>query len=417
MANLSFRRSHFAAIRKRIKPKQPAYLQVMIGPRQVGKTTIALGIGKRLAKHYLYATADRIGIEGRKEHWLLDQWESARRKAQEGGKGAVLVLDEVQKIPNWANGVKALWEEDRRAKCPLHVLLLGSSQLLLTRNLEESLAGRYQLTYLPHWSLPEMRAAFGLSCEEFIYYGGYPAGIRMRRQNSQWRDFIRDSILYPAINQDVVAHSGIEIRKPELLREFVLACCAYPAQIRSMRRLQAEDLSDAHIDTLQEYMGALEQASIVTGLRNFSLDFSRARRSQPKLQVFDNALVSCRGERSLRQAFADRQWWGRLAESAVGAHMLRTFGYQNLFYWRQEGKSGCEVDYVGRRGDQLLAVEVTTARKHSGKGLEAFSEKFGPHAHVSTKMLLSDGIEEFLSTDPLSYLSTPGRVAESSLFD
>lgn len=131
------------------------FIQAVTGPRQVGKTTLVSHVAGESGLAVHYADADHPGL--RSLHWIEQQWEAARLLAEQSGpEGAVLVIDEVQKLPDWPDMVKHLWDGDTRAGRPLKVVLLGSAPLLIQRGLGESLAGRYETIYLPHWSFSEI---------------------------------------------------------------------------------------------------------------------------------------------------------------------------------------------------------------------------------------------------------------------
>jgi predicted AAA+ superfamily ATPase len=149
------------------------FIQAVTGPRQVGKTTLVQAVAESSGLAVRFASADEPTLRG--PAWIEQQWDAARLMARDAGRhGGVLVLDEIQKIQNWSEAVKRLWNEDSRARLPLKVVLLGSAPLLIARGLTESLAGRFEVLHLPHWTFGEMRDAFGWSVDQYLFYGGYP---------------------------------------------------------------------------------------------------------------------------------------------------------------------------------------------------------------------------------------------------
>jgi predicted AAA+ superfamily ATPase len=153
-ANPAFERQQAGTLVARLsEPRR--FLQVVAGARQVGKTTLVGQVVSRLDIPSVFISADEPTVGD--TAWLAAQWERGRLAAADAGKaGAVLVLDEVQKIPRWSETVKRLWDEDSRARRPLKVALLGSAPLLMQQGLTESLAGRFEIVHLPHWSFAEM---------------------------------------------------------------------------------------------------------------------------------------------------------------------------------------------------------------------------------------------------------------------
>ena len=206
------------------------FIQVVTGARQVGKTTLITQVAERSGLPYRYASADEPTLRG--PEWIAQQWDAARLVAGDGGDdGALLILDEIQKAPNWSEAVKRLWDEDTRSRRRLKVVLSGSAQLLIGRGLTESLAGRFELLHVPHWSFLEMRTAFGWSLEQFLFYGAYPGAAPLVRQPARWSRYIRDSLIETTISRDVLLLSRVD--KPALLRRLFELGCAYSGQILS----------------------------------------------------------------------------------------------------------------------------------------------------------------------------------------
>ena len=369
------------------------FLQVVAGPRQVGKTTLVQQVLADATLPSVYVSADEPAL--RDNAWLAAQWERARLLVGEGGKrGAVLALDEIQKIPGWSEAVKRLWDEDTRARRPLKVVLLGSAPLLMQQGLTESLAGRFEVLRLPHWSLTEMREAFGVSAEQFLYFGGYPGAAPLIEDPPRWRRYLLDALVETTIARDVLLLTRVD--KPALLRRLFELGCRYSGQVLSYSKMLGQLHEAGNTTTLAHYLDLLSGAGMVTGLPKYAGKAVRQRASSPKLQVLNTALVTALSGLSLEEARADREFWGRLTESAVGAHLANAAasGVCELFYWRELNR---EVDFVVRSGRTIVALEVKSGRSPDAlPGLAAFSEAFSPKR---TLLVGGDGIpvEEFLS--------------------
>ena len=370
------------------------FLQVVAGSRQVGKTTLVDQATKRCGLPSRYASADAPTLRG--APWVEQQWEAARSLADEaGGDGALLVLDEVQKVPGWSEAVKRLWDVDTRAGRRLKVVLLGSAPLLVERGLGESLAGRFEMVRLPHWSLAEMRAAFGWSLEQYLFYGGYPGAAPLVRQPDRWARYVRDSLIEPILSRDVLLLSRVD--KPALLRRLLELACAYSGQILSYTKMLGQLQDAGNTTTLAHYLDLLAGAGLVTGLPKYAGGVARRRASSPKLQVFNTALITAQAGTTLGQARRDRTFWGRLVESAVGAHLANAAaaGDCAVHYWRDRNR---EVDFVLRTGRTVVAIEVKSGRApETLPGMAAFSEAFRP---ARTLLVGGDGIDidTFLTT-------------------
>lgn len=143
-----FKRTIVDIVFKRIcEPRRR--IQVVIGPRQVGKTTAVSQALEDYPGKYTYLLAEGLGMNPL--DWLEAQWNTARLAAKAQGDH-LLVVDEIQKILGWSELVKRLWDEDTFRKVPLKVVILGSSRLLLQYGLDESLAGRFEQIDAWHWS-------------------------------------------------------------------------------------------------------------------------------------------------------------------------------------------------------------------------------------------------------------------------
>ncbi len=347
--------------------------------------------GHRLCARF--ASADEPTLRGR--DWIEQQWTAARIEAGESGKaGAVLVLDEIQKIPHWSETVKRLWDEDTHAKTALKVVLLGSAPMLISQGLTESLAGRFELLHLPHWSYTEMRTAFGWSLEQYLFYGGYPGTAPLIRDEQRWRRYILDSLIETTISRDVLLQSRVD--KPAMLRRLFELACKYSGQILSYTKMLGQLQDAGNSTTLAHYLDLLAGVGMVGGLQKFAGEAVRQRGSSPKLQVFNTALMTAQSGYTLKEAKADREYWGHLVESAVGAYLVNTAaaGDCEVFYWRERA---VEVDFIIRCGNTLTALEVKSGRTVAARsGLEAFDDLFKPQRKL---LVGGDGIalEAFLS--------------------
>ncbi|MCK9384959.1 MAG: ATP-binding protein [Nevskia sp.] len=389
---MPYQRPQAAVLRARLREPR-RFIQVVAGPRQVGKSTLVQSVAEASGGPFRYASADEPSLRG--ADWIAQQWEAAQLSAAEAGEaGALLVLDEVQKISGWSETVKRLWDEDTRGKRPLRVVVLGSAPLLIARGLTESLAGRFEMLHLPHWSYAEMREAFGWSLDQYLFHGGYPGAAPLVDDPKRWARYVADSLIETSISRDVLLLSRVD--KPALLRRLFELACRYSGQVLSYTKMLGQLQDAGNATTLAHYLDLLGGAGMVTGLQKYAGDAARQRGSSPKLQVLNTALMAVMSDMSPAEARADREFWGRLVESAVGAHLANaaTAGDCSLYYWRERNS---EVDFVVKAGRRLLAIEVKSGRApvaHSG--LAAFADAFKPQRSL---LVGGDGIpvEEFLA--------------------
>jgi predicted AAA+ superfamily ATPase len=374
------------------------FIQVLAGPRQVGKSTLVGQVLGRADAPHRYASADEPALKD--TTWLEQQWTAARALSGEGA-GAILALDEIQKIPGWSETVKRLWDEDTRRRVPLKLVLLGSAPLLMARGLSESLAGRFELLHLPHWSYAEMRDAFGWSLEQFVFYGGYPGAAPLVDEPRRWARYVLDSLVETSIARDVLLLTRVD--KPALLRRLFELACSYSGQVLSYTKMLGQLQDAGNTVTLAHYLDLFAAAGMVTGLQKYAGDTARSRASSPKLQVLNTALMTAGSGLTLAEARAEPALWGRLVESALGAYLANAAagGDCELFYWRDRG---VEVDFVLRAGRRVAGIEVKSGRlRELPAGMVAFQAAFKPQ-----RMLLvgADGvaIDEFLLQPPQAWL-------------
>lgn len=388
---MSFLRPQAAVLARRLREPR-RFIQVVAGPRQVGKTTLVQQVTSASPLPVRFASADEPTLRGR--HWIEEQWEASRLQLRGSQRGGVLVLDEIQKVAGWSEAVKRLWDEDSRASRKLKVVLLGSAPLLVERGLSESLTGRFEVLHLRHWSFGEMKAAFGWSLDEYLFYGGYPGAAPLINEPDRWTGYVKNALVETTISRDVLLLSRVD--KPALLRRVFELACRYSGQVLSYTKMLGQLQDAGNTTTLAHYLELLEGAGMVAGLRKFAGDAARIRGSSPKLQVLNTALLTASSGLKLSEARADRSWWGRLTESAVGAHLANSAacGVCELFYWRERNR---EVDFVARSGRALTAIEVKTGRVRDAlPGMQAFGTAFRP----KRKLLIGgDGVPliEFLS--------------------
>jgi predicted AAA+ superfamily ATPase len=351
------------------------FLQILAGPRQVGKTTAVRQVLERLDVPTHYATADEPTLQS--AAWISQQWETARLRADEDRRrGAVLALDEIQKASAWAPAVKRLWGEDTAAGRRLKVVLLDSSPLLMQQGLTESLAGRFEIIAASHWTFAEMRDAFGFDLERYLYFGGYPGAAPLVKQPARWVRYIKDSLIETTVSRDILLMTRVE--KPALLRRLFHLACEYSGQVVSYQKMVGQLQEAGNTTTLAHYLELLSGAGMVTGLQKFAGQAVRRRASSPKLQVLNTGLMTAQSGRTLAAARRDTEFWGRLVESAVGAHLVNTARDSDteVFYWRERNR---EVDFVLRRGRKVTAIEVKSGRNlERPVGMEAFARAFHP---------------------------------------
>lgn len=393
---MEYQRPHYQTIITRLtEPRR--FIQVIMGPRQVGKTTLTHQVIHSLDLPSHLATADSIPAGN--TSWLEQQWEVARtRMGHMGAREFLLVIDEIQKIDNWSATVKQLWDSDTAAGRNLKVVLLGSSRLLLQKGLTESLAGRFETIYMGHWSFSETEKAFGWNPQQHAWFGGYPGSAPLIGDEERWKAYVKNALIETSISKDILMLTRVD--KPALMKQLFELGCAYSGQILSFNKMLGQLTDAGNTTTLSHYLELLNTAGLLGGIEKYSKNEIRKRSSSPKFQVHNTALISAQSQLGFNEVLQRTDEWGRIVESAVGAHLLNHSITANfsLYYWRERNE---EVDFIIEKKGSVIAIEVKSGEGKSNKGLSAFQKQFDPK-----KVLLvgNSGIpwQEFLRIDPVS---------------
>ena len=395
-----FQRPYIKQLTARIKEPR-RFIQVIMGPRQVGKTTLVNQLSKQVDLESYFVSADAVPSSD--TSWLAQQWETARQQMKiQQRTEFLLVIDEIQKIHNWSEMVKLLWDTDTRENRQLKVILLGSSRLLIQQGLTESLAGRFEATYMPHWSYREMRNAFNWTLEQYIWFGGYPGSGDLISDEERWKNYINNSLIETSISKDILMLTRID--KPALMRRLFELGCLYSGQILSFTKILGQLQDAGNTVTLSHYLELMDTAGLLGGIDKYAADVVRKRASSPKFQVHNTALISAQSNEFFEAIKNDPKEWGRMVESAVGAHLLNSGlseGFK-VYYWRERND---EVDFVLERRGKVIGLEVKSGADQSNSGLSEFQKKFNPEkVLIIGKSGLS--IEDFLSMNPVELFNS-----------
>ena len=388
-----FKRTHYSELKARLSEPRNK-IQVVSGPRQVGKSTMVKQVLLETDIPYMFVSADNI--DHTHTAWIGEMWATARARMKvTKAEEYLLVIDEVHKIDNWSEAVKKEWDEDSFNDLNMKVVILGSSRLLLKDGLTESLAGRYELIRMPHWSFSEMHEAFNLDVDQYIYFGGYPGGAVHIKDERRWRKYIKDSIVAPAIEKDVLRTKVIY--KPALMKQLFELGCAYSSEELSLNKMLGQLQDAGNVTTLASYLTTLDESRLLCGLNKYASDNARRYNSVPKLMVYNTALFSVQSGMTFNKAYTTPKLWGRWVESAIGAYLLNQadeYDYR-LYYWRERED---EVDFIIEYNKQCIAIEVKSGKRTSNEGLSVFRDRFHP---VQSFVVGSGGIpiDEFLSWD------------------
>ncbi len=372
-----FKRQQASVLLSRIsEPRR--FIQVIAGARQVGKSTMVKQVVNELTIPHLLTTAE--DAPDKNPQWIRYVWQQARQSMRLNNYSEfLLVIDEIHKLDNWSEVVKAEWDADTMRDVNIKVILLGSSRLLIKDGLNESLAGRYEIIEMEHWSYSEMREAFGMTLDQYVYYGGYPGAFSLIDDEKRWRKYMHDAIIEPAITKDVLTTK--RVLKPALLRQLFLLGCSYSGELLSFNKILGQLQDAGNTATLANYLQLLDESKLLAGLQQYAADDARKYKSVPKYQVYNSGLLSATSSLNFNDAYLDPQKWGRWVETAVGAYLINhadRLEYK-LYFWRHDGN---EVDFILESSKKLVAVEVKSGRRQNNQGLPMFSEQFHPNIEL-----------------------------------
>ena len=388
-----YKRAEYLTIKNRLEEARK-FIQVVMGPRQVGKSTVVKQVLQDLDVPYLLFSADNVPASN--TNWVSNCWAAVRSlKDSKGLESIILVIDEIQKITNWSEVVKKEWDDDSFHDRNIKVLLLGSSRVLLEKGLSESLGGRFEEIRMTHWSYPEMRECFGFTLDQYLFYGGYPGAAELISDHDRWEQYIQSAIIDATINKDILMNTPIG--KPALLRQTFELGASYSGELLSLNKMLGSLQDAGNTVTLAGYINLLGESGMLCGLQKYSIEAARRRASIPKLQVFNNALKMVYNPHTFEQAIMDRKGWGRIFESGIGAWIVsQAFVHRfEVFYWRDRND---EVDFILRKKGAVVAVEVKSNAEKNTDGLNTFREVF----HPKSAFIVGDGgikAEDFLTMD------------------
>ena len=388
-----YKRAEYHVIKKRLEEERK-FIQVLTGPRQIGKSTVVKQVLNDLPLPYRFYSADNVPATD--TAWISNCWAATRSlKETNGWEDVILVIDEIQKISNWSEAVKKEWDDDTFHDRNIKVLILGSSRVLLEKGLSESMAGRFEEIRMGHWSYQEMKESFGLSVEQYLFYGSYPGAAALIGDSDRFEQYIQSAIIDSAINKDILMDTPIN--KPALLRQTFELGAAYSGKLLSLNKMLGSLQDAGNTSTLAGYINLLKESGLLCGLQKYSVDMSRRKSSIPKFQVYNNALKTAYSPLKFEQAILDRKSWGHIYESGVGAYIVsQAFIHRfDVYYWRERND---EVDFILHKKGSLIAIEVKSNAEKRTDGLEKFKKMFNP----KSAFIVGDGgigLEDFLSME------------------
>ncbi len=364
---------------ERLQEKAPR-IQVLLGPRQVGKTTFIEQFMKNHGRtEFHYHTGDGI----HDPHWIQLQWQEATQLNK------ILIIDEIQKIPNWSEQIKKCWDASLAKKEKMKCILLGSSSLTLNRGLSESLTGRFEQLSCHHWNLSQTLKLKKMSLEDFLIYGGYPGSYEYLKKENRWQGYIRSSIVETVIAKDILMQA--KVKSPALFRQCFYVLANYPAQVISYNKILGQLQDKGNIDLTKYYIELYEGAYLFKAIHKYSKNEVSKRQSSPKIISLSPSLNTFH-----RMDNLTTDYMGRVFESLVGAQLLKV--KEDIYYWSE---GDYEVDFVFEYRGKIIAIEVKSGRSRRSASLDKFMQKY-PTAKV---IFVTKENYHLFEADPLKFIA------------
>ncbi len=390
-------RKQLAVLQERINKDRRRFIQVLIGPRQVGKSTIIKQFLSSNKLPYVHQSADDPKFLN--ENWIEQIFESVRLKmSSQNLSEFLIIIDEIQNVAQWSDKLKKEWDKDTMNDNNIKVVILGSSRLMLQQGLNESLAGRFENIYVNHWTYKEVKEAFNLSADQYAWFGGYPGSLDLIADPQRWMSYIKGSIIDSVIKKDILLLT--RVHKPALLENLFYLACQYSGSILSYNKIIGQLQDAGNTTTLTHYVELLHSAGLLSGLNKYSgTSIVNQRNSSPKFMVQNTAFVGATAYDSFENTRSNPDQWGKVIESTIGAHLVN-FGFiheYEVMYWRQ---NNAEVDFILKYKNKVVAIEVKSSKVRNKKGMDEFNRQFTPDKNI----LISPQTiswQEFLMIDPI----------------
>ena len=350
---------------------------IIVGPRQVGKTTLIKNILNK--KEYLFLDADDPTTRNLLTNPSTEELKSII------GKSKIVFIDEAQRIENIGITLKIITDQFK----DVQLVVSGSSAFELTSKINEPLTGRkweYQLFPIA-WKEFEDSIGFVKAAQQLelrIIYGMYPDVINHTSEGFEVLKELANSYLY----KDILAFSTI--RKPEILEKLLQALALQIGNEVSYNELS--QLLGIDKNTVSNYIDILEKAFVIFKLKSFSRNLRNEIKTNQKIYFYDtgirNMVIGNFDVLELRQ---DK---GALWENFLISERLKKNNYKNSlakpYFWRTVQQQ--EVDYVEETAGKIIGYEIKWNEKAKFKIPKLFNETY----NADTEVVNRKNFREFL---------------------
>ncbi|MCC5939150.1 MAG: ATP-binding protein [Lunatimonas sp.] len=359
---------------------------ILLGPRQVGKSTLVHKLARTLDPNFLLLNGDEIQTQE-----LLSNSSLEFLKAYLGDS-KVIVIDEAQRIPNIGLTLKLIIDNFNHVQ----LIVTGSSSLELASTVKEPLTGRKWEYRIFPVSWEEIRGWKGLAkamsqLDSLLVFGSYPEILTHSGEKIPLLQNLSSSYLY----KDLLNFQGI--RKPELLGKLLQALAWQVGSEVSYNELSNTIQADKA--TVSNYLDLLEKAYILFRLNPYSRNLRSEITSSRKIYFVDNGMRN-----SIIGNYAplsSRNDIGQLWENFLMAERQKLLNYHGFYgrtyFWRTV--KGQEVDYIEEIDGEIHAFEFKWSPKSKGKIPDSFIKTYHPK---TVKIVHRENYWEWLSTYPYS---------------
>ena len=351
---------------------------VLIGPRQVGKTTLINFILKD--KDYLFLDGD--------DNTVADILANANTENLKSiiGNYKYVFIDEVQRIPNIGLKLKIMVDQIK----DVQVIVSGSSSLDINNVTQEPLTGRkFEFQMFPvSWQEFENSVGYIKAQQQLeirLLYGMYPDVINNFGAEYEILKNLVSSYLY----KDILALAGI--RKSDVLEKILRALALQIGSEVSYNEIA--QLVGVDKNTVNNYINLLEKSYVVFRLTSFSKNIRNEIKANKKIYFYDNGVLNkLIGNFT---TFQIRQDKGALWENFLVSERMKQLSYKQSiaksFFWRTTTQQ--EIDYIETNADEVSAYEFKWATNKKVKLPKSFMDAYNPSFLVVNK----DNFREFLN--------------------
>ena len=352
----------------------------IVGPRQVGKTTLA-----KILQQNLNTPSVHLDLELQEDLYKLDNPQAYLQMNAE----KCIIIDEIQRLPSIFPLLRALIDQDRR---PARFIILGSASPEMVRHSSESLAGRIAYSELTPFSLLEAQSG-GFNQSQHWFLGGFPNAL-MAPDNDFAKTWLQNFI-YTFMEKDIRL-LGYDINIPTMDRLLKMLSHLHSSM------LNVSDLSRSigiSVPTINKYLDLLEGGFLVRRLQPYFANVGKRLIKTPKIYLRDTGILHSLANISSFDALFGNPLIGASWEGYVIEQIYRCLEYRTWSFYYYRTQVGAEVDLVLiSPSGKMTCIEIKSSNNPAlSKGFYQSVADLKPHFQYiitpsSEKLINTEGV-------------------------